>query len=115
MALQKTRSDEETDLSYRSMYPVSLKVHQTRIDPGTEFHGKFRKTLIERDILVTQTLPRVKTHNATEERWHRTLEEDTRAVLIRAGAPTRLWGHAVSEVPPGGDHACSWGEGCRLA
>ena len=46
-------------MSYKALYPKEETIKEVRIDPGTEFRGELRELLVEREVKVTTTLPRM--------------------------------------------------------
>ena len=91
---QRSKTDDETDLSWRILYGHE-KVKSYRPDAGTEFRGTFERTREKEKLFRHPVLPRRSTYHSREERWHRELEEGTRASLSQGGGPTTIWSLAM--------------------
>lgn len=65
-------------------------------DCGGEYRSsKFISFAATHGVILEQGPPHTPEHNSIAERYNRTIMERTRAQLIHAGAPKRLWGEFV--------------------
>ncbi len=75
----------------RSRFPVPGQLGVLCTDQGTEFVNTAVKHLLFTYGMTHQTSePFVSQHNDLIERFHRTLEERTRALLLESGFPAAL-------------------------
>ena len=80
----------------------ALKVEHNRVptrfhsDRGGEFMSDRLKSFWESmGVQATQTLPYTPQHNGIAERFNRSIVEQARTMMIRAGAPKVLWAEAL--------------------
>ncbi len=95
----------------RSQFSNPGQIRQFRSDGGIEFvNQKMQNMLYDYGIDHQTTEPNTSPHNAYIERFNRTLEQKTRALLSESGFPITYWGMAVAaaeflynRTPPFGD------------
>ncbi len=79
-----------------SQYPTPGQMKFFRSDNGTEFvNKKVRDILLHFGLQHLTSEPSISAHNAVVERFNRTIEEKTRALLVDSGFPTSFWGLAL--------------------
>jgi len=71
------------------------KLHTLRSDNGTEFKGVMGEWLEAKGIERQFTAPYSPQQNGRVERWHRTMIEGIRTLLLASGLPANLWGEAL--------------------
>ena len=71
------------------------KVKTLRSDNGTEFKGAVEEWMENQGIEHQLTAPYSPQQNGRVERWHKTLGEGVRTLLLASGLPANLWGEAV--------------------
>ncbi|CAK0821170.1 unnamed protein product, partial [Prorocentrum cordatum] len=86
----RTRTSEETAEKFDDMYS-STTVRAVRTDNGGEFDGEFREMLRARRARNERSLPRRPQTNSRAERFHRTLAEGTRCLMLASGVPYAFW------------------------
>jgi hypothetical protein len=69
-----------------------------RTDNGTEFKGEVQEWLQELGISRQRSAPYTPQQNGKVERWHRTMAEGIRALLLHSGLPASLWAEALRHV-----------------
>jgi len=66
-----------------------------RSDGGMEFQGEVATWAAKLGVTRQLTAPYSPQQNGRVERWHRTMAESIRAMLLHSGAPVSLWGEAL--------------------
>jgi len=66
-----------------------------RSDNGTEFKGAVEEWVEAKGMERQLTAPYSPQQNGRVERWHKTLGEGVRTLLLSSGLPANLWGEAV--------------------
>ncbi len=80
----------------RAQHPTPGQMKYFRSDNGTEFTNRKVQDLIRQFGMQHQcSTPGVSPHNATIERFNRTIEEKTRALMLESGVPPGYWGLAI--------------------
>ncbi len=80
----------------RAQHPNPGQMRYFRSDNGTEFTNRKVQELLGHFGMEHQcSEPGVSPHNATVERFNRTLEEKTRVLMLESGIPAAHWGLAV--------------------
>ncbi len=80
----------------RAQHPLPGQMKYFRSDNGTEFTNRKVQDLITQFGMEHQcSAPGVSSHNATIERFNRTIEEKTRALMLESGVPQGYWGLAI--------------------
>jgi transposase InsO family protein len=74
------------------------KLKTLRADNGTEFLGDVQAWLTALGITRQRTTPYSPAQNGVVERWHRTMGEGIRALLLSSGLPVSFWGEALRHV-----------------
>ena len=69
-----------------------------RCDNGSEFQGEVSDWLREIGVERQYSAPYSPQQNGRVERWHRTMAEGIRTLLIHSGLPTNFWGEALQQV-----------------
>ena len=78
---------------------TGLKFQCLRSDRGKEFvNSAIMSWLQEQGIKQQLTAPYTPQQNGVVERWHRTMAEGIRTLLVACGLPTSLWGEALRYV-----------------
>ncbi len=94
---QKSDAEDEIMKLIRALHVEHGKV-PTRFhsDRGGEFMSdRLKQFWEERGVTATQTLPYSPQHNGIAERFNRSIVEQARTMMIRAGAPKLLWAEAI--------------------
>ena len=84
--------------AFETLYPASAKppVIKCRPDNGSEFLGAFLTMLRRRHIELDKLpIPRRSETHSRAERFHRTLEEAVRTMLMQSGLPHSFWPEAT--------------------
>ncbi|NDD85721.1 hypothetical protein EBZ38_15775, partial [bacterium] len=71
------------------------KLKTLRSDNGLEFKGAVQEWVEDLGIERQHTAPYSPQQNGKVERWHKTLGEGIRTLLLSSGLPANLWGEAV--------------------
>ncbi len=80
----------------RAQHPNPGQMKYFRSDNGTEFTNRKVQELLRQFGMEHQcSAPGVSPHNATIERFNRTIEEKTRALMLESGIPAVYWGLAI--------------------
>ncbi len=80
----------------RAQHPNPGQMKYFRSDNGTEFtNTKVQNLLRQFGIEHQCSAPGLSSHNATIERFNRTIEEKTRVLMLESGFPSTLWGLAI--------------------
>ena len=69
-----------------------------RCDGGSEFQGEVADWLRDTGITRQYSAPYTPQQNGRIERWHRTMAEGIRTLLLHSGLPTNFWGEALRQV-----------------
>ena len=80
---------------FKQIYPLIRPIRVVRPDWGGEFEGRFEAFCRRHDIDVERGIARRPQTFSREERWHRTLEEGTRAALYQSGMSHRWFSLAA--------------------
>ena len=81
-----SKYNEETMASWKALYGGKPVTGLSR-DGGREFLETFDTLMKELKILQRISIPGRAQNNSRQERWHRTLQEGTRAALVQSGLP----------------------------
>ncbi len=74
----------------------NFSVAAVRTDHGGEFvNGKLHSFFREKGIHHQLTVPHNSFQNGKAERYHRSLQEKTRTMMIAANCPLKFWPHAI--------------------
>ncbi len=80
----------------RAQHPTPGQMKYFRSDNGTELTNRKVQALLRQFGMEHQcSTPGVSPHNATTERFNRTIEEKTRALMLESGVPAGYWGLAI--------------------
>ncbi|CAI5473311.1 unnamed protein product [Closterium sp. Yama58-4] len=83
----------------RALGPLDEKLKAVRSDRGGEFLGDAVKAWKAEFGIKTQlSVADTPQQNGVVERWHRTMAEGIRTLLVDSGLPARLWGEALMWV-----------------
>lgn len=74
------------------------KLKVMRTDNGTEFKGAVDDWLRGLGVQRQFTVPYSPQQNGRIERWHRTMGEGIRTMLLDSGLPGNLWGESLSQL-----------------
>ena len=77
---------------------AGAKLKCIRTDNGTEFKGVTGEWLKGIGVVRQLTTPYTPQQNGRVERWHRTMGEGIRTLLLHSGLPANLWGEALRHV-----------------
>ena len=69
-----------------------------RTDFGKEFMGEVDQWVQQLGISRQRSTPYSPQQNGKVERWHRTMGEGIRALLLHSGLPVTLWAEALRHV-----------------
>ena len=69
-----------------------------RMDNGKEFLGEVQAWMKQLGIARQRTAPYTPSQNGVVERWHRTMGEGIRSLLLYSGLPASFWGEALRAV-----------------
>ena len=69
-----------------------------RTDGGTEFLGEVEAWMKQLGISRQRSAPYTPSQNGVVERWHRTMGEGIRTLLLQSGLPASFWGEALRHV-----------------
>ena len=92
----RNRSSEETVAAWKDMYG-ELQIRSVRTDHGGEFDGHFHEHMLVSRIRHERSLPNRPQTNACAERFHRTLAEGMRSLMLMSGVPYVFW-HFVLQL-----------------
>ncbi|NBU34777.1 hypothetical protein EBS40_09225, partial [bacterium] len=74
------------------------KLKVIRTDNGTEFKGAVEDWLRDLGIQRQLTVPYSPQQNGRVERWHRTMGEGVRTMLLASGLPASTWGETLRHL-----------------
>jgi hypothetical protein len=69
-----------------------------RTDGGKEFLGEVEAWMKQLGISRQRSAPYTPSQNGVVERWHRTMGEGIRTLLLQSGLPASFWGEALRHV-----------------
>ena len=75
---------------------AQLKVLRT--DNGLEFEGEVQQWIQQLGITHQRSAPYSPQQNGKVERWHRTMAEGIRTLLLACGLPVGFWGEALRHI-----------------
>ena len=92
----RNKSSEEIVAAWKDMYG-ELQIRSVRTDNGSEFDGHFHEHMLVSRIRHERSPPNRPQTNARAERFHRTLAEGMRSLMLMSGVPYVFW-HFVLQL-----------------
>ena len=91
----RNKSSEETVAAWKDMYG-GFQIRSVRTDNGGEFDGHFHEDMVASKIRHERSLPNRPQTNARAERFHRTLAEGMRSLMLMSGVPYVFWAFCLT-------------------